>query len=61
MKILAAVLAAAFFIATVVYLIPGGPLGYHVKHAVLCAVLGALSLVWLRFAAKSAAPTSPGG
>ena len=58
MKIVAIVLAAVLFVAAAVYVIPGGPLGFHVKHAVLCAVLGALSLVWLRFQAKGAAPTS---
>ncbi len=58
MKILAIVLAAAFFIAAAVYLIPGGPFGFHLKHAVLFAVLGALALVWLRFQAKGAATTS---
>ncbi len=57
MKILAIVLAVALFLAAVVYLIPGGPLGFHVKHAVLCVVLGGLALIWLRFQAKGAAPT----
>jgi accessory gene regulator protein AgrB len=58
MKILAIVLAAALFVAAVVYLLPGGPLGFHVKHAVLCVVLGLLALVWLRFQTKGATPTS---
>jgi hypothetical protein len=58
MKVLAIVLALALFIATAVYLIPGGPLGFHFKHAVACGVLGILALVWLRFQAKSATPTS---
>jgi accessory gene regulator protein AgrB len=46
------------FVAAVVYLLPGGPLGFHVKHAVLCVVLGLLALVWLRFQTKGATPTS---
>ncbi len=57
MKILAIVLAVALLVAAAIYLIPGGPLGFHVKHAVLCVVLGALALVWLRFQTKGAAPT----
>ncbi len=58
MKILAILLAAVLFIGAAAYLIPGSPLGFHVKHAVLSVVLGALALVWLRFQTKSASPTS---
>ncbi len=58
MRILAIALVVLFFGAAAIYLIPGGPLGFHVKHAVVCAVLAILALVWLRFQAKGAAPTS---
>jgi hypothetical protein len=54
MKILAIVLAVAFFAVAVLYWIGifGGP---HVKHGILFAGLGVLALIWLRF--QSASPT----
>jgi len=58
MKILATLLAVAFLIAAIVYLIPGAPLGFHLKHAILCLVLSGLALIWLRFLSKAATPTS---
>lgn len=56
MRILAIALAVVFFAAAAIFLLPHGPLGFHVKHAVLCGVLGALALLWLRFQVKGAAP-----
>jgi hypothetical protein len=57
-------LAVLFFIISALYLIgilqigvSDATHGPHVKHAVLFAVLGVLSLVWLRF---QSAPASPG-
>ena len=54
MKSLALVLAIVFFIIAILYAI--GTLQYgahepgpHLKHAVLFAILGVLSLVWMRF------------
>jgi hypothetical protein len=49
MKTVALVLAIAFFILAIVYWLPSGPLGSHVKHGILFAALGLLSLVWMRF------------
>ena len=59
MKPLALALAVIFFIIAILYGTgvlqygahetashPGGP---HLKHAVLFAILGVLSLVWMRF------------
>ncbi|HMD01340.1 MAG TPA: hypothetical protein VKG44_00115 [Candidatus Baltobacteraceae bacterium] len=55
MRILAISLAVVFFAAAAIYLLPHGPFGFHVKHALLCGVLGALALLWLRFQVKGAA------
>jgi hypothetical protein len=55
-KALPVALAVIFFIIAALYLIgilqigvSGETHGPHVKHAVLFAVLGILSLVWMRF------------
>ncbi len=62
MKPLALVLAVVFFIIAILYLIGvlqvgvSHPGGRHVSHFVLFAVLGVLSLVWMRF---QAAPSPP--
>jgi hypothetical protein len=54
MKILAIVLAVAFFAVAVCYWV--GIFGtVHVKHGILFAGLGVLALIWLRF--QSASPT----
>jgi hypothetical protein len=50
MKAVALALAVVCFLIAVVYLLPNGPLGHHVKHAILFVVLGLLSLAWMRFA-----------
>jgi hypothetical protein len=55
-------LAVIFFIISALYLlgilqIGASHPGRHVSHAILFAVLGVLSLVWMRF---QAAPASPG-
>ena len=55
MKALALIVAIICFIVAVVYLLPAGPLGHHVKHAIIFAVLGVLALVWMRFAGASRA------
>jgi ABC-type transport system involved in multi-copper enzyme maturation permease subunit len=53
-KAFAFVLAVAFFIIALLYLLgylqfgTSHP-GRHVSHAVLFAILGVLSLVWMRF------------
>ena len=60
MKPLAIGLAVVFFLVAVLYgtgalqvgAHEGGP---HVKHAVLFAILGVLSLVWMRFQTGSPA------
>lgn len=54
MKLVAIVLAVAFFLiaalyATGVLQIGAHEAGPHLKHAVLFAILGVLSLVWMRF------------
>ena len=54
MKVLAIVLAAIFGAIAVIYLIPGGPLGFHFKHAILFLLLSGLALVWLRFQTRGA-------
>lgn len=54
MKILAIVLAVAFFVVAVLYWV-GIFGGVHVKHGILFAALGVLALIWLRF--QSASPT----
>jgi hypothetical protein len=54
MKVLAIVLAAIFGAIAIIYLIPGGPLGFHVKHAILFVALSGLSWVWLRFQSRGA-------
>ncbi len=58
MKALALALAALFFVIAILYgtgLLQLGAHepGPHLKHAVLFALLGVLSLVWVRFQAKS--------
>jgi hypothetical protein len=53
MKLLALVVAVVCFLLAIVYLLPSGPLGHHVKHAVVFAILGLLALVWMRFASRS--------
>ena len=58
MKSLAVALAVIFIIVGAVYLLPNGPFGHHVKHAVLFFVLAALSLVWLRFQSRGASAPS---
>ncbi len=52
-------LAVAFFAVSLLYLlgvlqIGASPSGHHIKHALLFAVLGVLSLVWMRFQKTSA-------
>jgi ABC-type transport system involved in multi-copper enzyme maturation permease subunit len=59
-KALALALAAIFFIIAFLYLfgilqIGTSHPGRHVSHFVLFAVLGILSLVWIRFQSNSAA------
>jgi hypothetical protein len=54
MKIVALVLAIAFFAVAVLYW-TGIFGGVHVKHGVLFAGLGVLALIWLRF--QSGSPT----
>ena len=54
MKAFAVVLAIVFFVIALLYLLGLLQLGTshpgrHVSHAVLFAVLGVLSLVWMRF------------
>ena len=58
MRLVAIALAVIFFIVAALYLLPNGPLGHHVKHAVLFVVLAIGALVWLRFltAAPGAKP-----
>jgi hypothetical protein len=58
MKALAIALAVIFFVLAGIYLLPAGPLGHHVKHAVIFFVLALLSLVWLRFQAGGASAPS---
>ncbi len=60
MKILATGLAAAFFVVAILF--ATGTLqigthepGPHYKHAILFALLGLLSLLWLRFQSNTAA------
>ncbi len=57
-KALAVALAAIFFIVAILYgtgvlQIGTHEPGPHLKHAVLFALLGVLSLVWMRFQGKS--------
>jgi len=54
MKTLALVLAIAFFVVAVLYFLPSGPFGHHLKHGIVFAILGILALVWMRF--QSSAP-----
>jgi len=59
LKALALALAVIFFIVAILYLlgilqIGASHPGRHISHAVLFAVLGVLSLIWMRF--QSAAP-----
>jgi hypothetical protein len=58
MKALPLIVAVVCFALAVVYWLPNGPLGHHVKHGILFAVLGLLALVWLRFATASTAARS---
>jgi len=56
MKVVAFLLAVVFFVVAVLYVaglmqFGAATPGRHVKHAVLFAILGALSLVWMRFGA----------
>jgi hypothetical protein len=53
MKILAIVLALAFFVVAVLYWV-GVFGGVHVKHGILFAALGVLALIWLRFQSATA-------
>ena len=55
MKALPLIVAVVCFALAVVYWLPNGPLGHHVKHGILFAVL---ALVWLRFATASTAARS---
>jgi hypothetical protein len=48
MRILALALAVIFFVVAVAYW-AGMFGGVHVKHGILFAALGVLSLIWLRF------------
>ena len=54
MKGLALVLAIVFFVVAVLYWLPHGPFGHHLKHGIIFAILGILALVWMRF--QSSAP-----
>jgi hypothetical protein len=54
MKNIALALAVVCFLIAIVYLLPAGPLGHHVKHSIVFAVLGLLALAWMRFAGGSA-------
>jgi ABC-type transport system involved in multi-copper enzyme maturation permease subunit len=61
LKALALALAVIFFIVAILYLlgilqIGASHPGRHISHAVLFAVLGVLSLIWMRF--QSAAPST---
>jgi hypothetical protein len=58
MKALALVLALIFFVVAILYWLPSGPFGHHVKHGILFAALGILSLIWMRFQGSR---TTPGG
>jgi hypothetical protein len=58
MKNLAVALAVLFTVVGLAYLLPNGPFGHHVKHAVIFLVLAVLSLVWLRFQSRGA--SAPG-
>ena len=49
------IVALVCFALAIVYWLPNGPLGHHVKHGILFAVLGVLSLVWMRFSSRSSA------
>ncbi len=55
MKVLALALAVVFFLVAILYLVGVLQIGVshaggrHVSHAALFAVLGVLSLVWMRF------------
>lgn len=58
MKVVALALAAIFFLLAVLYALGLVQLGasepgHHFKHAALFAVLGVLSLVWMRFQSAS--------
>ncbi|MBV9104046.1 MAG: hypothetical protein JO060_10685 [Candidatus Eremiobacteraeota bacterium] len=53
MKSVALALAVVCFLIAIVYWLPSGPLGHHVKHGIVFAVLGVLALVWMRFADSS--------
>lgn len=53
MKIIALALALIFFVLAVLYWL-GIFGGVHVKHGILFAALGVLSLIWLRFQTSAA-------
>jgi hypothetical protein len=55
MKLLPLLVAIVCFILAILYWLPNGPFGHHVKHAILFVILGLLALVWLRFAARGPA------
>jgi hypothetical protein len=60
LKAIALALAVVFFIVAILYgtgilQIGAHEPGPHLKHAVLFAILGVLSLVWMRFQANSSA------
>jgi hypothetical protein len=57
LKAIALALAVIFFVVAILYgvgilQIGTHEAGPHVKHALLFAILGALSLVWIRFQSK---------
>jgi hypothetical protein len=63
LKVIALALAVVFFIIAILYgvgilQIGAHEPGPHLKHAVLFALLGALSLVWMRFSTNASATSS---
>jgi hypothetical protein len=59
MKALALLLAIACFVVAIVYWLPNGPFGHHVKHGIVFAVLGVLALIWLRFQTSGSSTALP--
>ena len=55
MKMLPLLVAIVCFILAILYALPSGPFGHHVKHAILFTILGLLALVWLRFSTRGTA------